>query len=106
MSKKEISILVVLILLGIIVSIIFCLSKDFGIENLGRSLMALYKIKTDKNVDYVEINENEYIVKNRKIRMSYTFQNKENSEKPIEPATFELYKDRIYYSVAKVATAK
>lgn len=110
MSKKKIIISVILIILfGIIINVIF-LAKDFGIYSLDKTIIALYKIKTDKNTDYVEVYENEYLVDNRKIRMSDAFN--DVLKKDIETSTFEIadfeayvYKDRICYSVVNVSTA-
>ena len=80
--------------------------KDFGINSLGKSIVALYRLKTNKDIDYVEINENIYMVKNKEVRKQITFIdtiNKENMEEQIlEPTIFEIYKDKKLYSIVKV----
>ena len=113
MKKKVIIItsIIILLLLITVGSIVENLINDFGIDSLGKSIVALYQLKTNKNIDYVEINENVYMVKNKEIRRNTSFiddtKNNENKEEQIlEPAIFKIYKDNVLYSVEKMYKEK
>lgn len=104
MNKKvKIIILIIFIIIG---SIVLKLVKDFGINNLGKSIISLCNLKTNKDIEYVEINEDIYMVKNKNVRKNITFpytKDRESiEEQMIEPATFEIYKDNILYSFVRV----
>lgn len=108
MNKKVKIIILIIVLLAFIIigSIAVKLVKDFGIDSLEKSIVALYNLKTNKNIDYVEINEDIYMVKNKNVRKNITFADtkdgKNIEEQIIEPATFEIYKDNILYSFVRV----
>lgn len=107
MNKKLIIISIIVILLTFIIgNSIVRLVKDFGINNLGKSIIALYTVKSNRNIDYVEISENIYLVKNKNVRNKTTFIYKENvnnkKNQTLEPATFKIYKDRRLYSIVKL----
>lgn len=106
-KKMKIIILIAIFIAFIIIwSIVVKLVKDFGIDSLGKSIVALCNLKTNKDIDYVEINEDIYMVKNKNIRKNIIFtdtKDRENIEEQIiETATFEIYKDNILYSFVRV----
>lgn len=106
-KKMKIIILIAIFIVFIIIwSIVVKLVKDFGIDSLGKSIVALCNLKTNKDIDYVEINEDIYMVKNKNIRKNIIFtdtKDRENIEEQIiENATFEIYKDNILYSFVRV----
>lgn len=95
--KKKIIIAMLIIVFVIIVSIVITLIKDFGVKNLGKSIVALYNLKTNDNIDYVEIDENIYMAKNKNVIVDA------KDEKGIEsqllkPALFQICKENVLYS--------
>lgn len=95
-------ILIVLILLIISGGIIINLIKDFGIENLGKSISALYQCKIQGN-DYTEIMENTFLVNNEEVAKQITYKNEKETVKDNElsAAIFKIYKNHSLYSIVK-----
>lgn len=109
MKKKVITILVILLLLfAIMGTVIVRVAKDFGISNLGKSIIALYKVKLEKDTDYVKISEDAYLVKNKQVRQDNTFINEENNmdKQIIKTASFCIYKDNMLYSFVRIEDGK
>lgn len=97
MKKIMIIVLAVIILLIFIIGL--NLVKDFGINNLNKSIVALYQVKTNKDKKCVEIAKNTYMLKNKEERENIIYDGKDENE--LKNATFELYKDNYLYSVVK-----
>lgn len=90
--------IILLIISGIVT---FNLVKDFGINNLGKSIAALYQVKIN-NVDYFEITENVYMAKNAE--QSEKISHIRNNENPINftsPAIFKANKNTFLYSIVE-----
>lgn len=101
MNKKRIIIVAIILILIICGIVTFNLIKDFGINNLGKSIVALYQIKIN-NADYFEISENIYMAKNAEQaeKMSY-IRNNENPINFTSPAIFKANKNTFLYSIVE-----
>jgi len=99
MNKKTITILLIVLILFIIFIGILVgqLINDFGFENLGKSISGLYRVKTDKDINYIEIAENTYLVKNEKSIEKIEYD--KNSNISELSTVFRLNKNRLLYTV-------
>lgn len=100
MNNKILTVLIIvlfilIILIGIVVG---QLINDFGLENLGKSISGLYKVKTDKDINYIEISDNIYLVKNENSIEDIGYD--KNNNIPELSTVFRLNKNRLLYTVA------
>lgn len=101
MKKSLLLIILIILIVTIISTVIICvnLTKDFGINNLGKSLIALYQIKMN-DTDYVKISENVYMVKNAEIANNMSYISDEDI-KLTSPSIFKARKNKFLYSIVE-----